>query len=111
MTPTFVRQVLASPAFKDSVDPSVFWDASLTQRNGVAAHNALWAPALSSLAVVAAPNGLVIADGDLARASSGTILAVRAGSPALVEGRARAPTWSGRVLERHGGIWDETEGV
>lgn len=99
--------MLVSPIFREAADPFVFWAASITQRDGAAAHNALRAPALPFLAVVAAPNGRVIADGDLARANFGTVLAVRAGPPALVGGGEGTAAWLGRVLERHGGILEE----
>eukprot|EP00177_Eucheuma_denticulatum_P003211 GFKZ01005795.1.p1 GENE.GFKZ01005795.1~~GFKZ01005795.1.p1 ORF type:complete len:460 (+),score=77.16 GFKZ01005795.1:76-1380(+) len=107
LTHAFARDVLASPPFLQASSPFVVWASSVTQREGAAAHYALRAPALPFLAVVAAPSARISPDADLAGANFGTVLAVRAGPPALVGGGEGAARWLQRVMERHGGLLDD----
>ncbi|CDF35762.1 unnamed protein product [Chondrus crispus] len=104
LTPRFSREVLCAPSLVTAAEPMVFWAASVSQRDGAAVQRALRAPALPFLAIVAPPSSRVSPDADLALANYGTVLAVRAGFPALNGGGDGAAAWVDRVLARHGGI-------
>lgn len=105
LTPTFCRTVLSNPDLITLADSSfITWAASITQREGAAAHHGLRAPALPFLAVVAAPTRPSSSDG--ARGQYGMLLAVRAGSSALNGGAHGATSWLSRVLQRHAPVLD-----
>lgn len=107
LTPRFCRQILANSQFIQAAAPLIMWAGAVSQRDAAAVQNALRVPALPFMAVVAPPAGRVSPDGDLATAQFGTVLAVRAGHPALNGGGEGAAAWVARVLERHGGMLRE----